>query len=57
MLVEPDGSVMDGNTRLKVLQDRSYPIDTLPRTLHSDPFDGPFEGGGGRILPNKLIDE
>ena len=35
----PDGRVADGNTRLKVLQERGYNINLLPRT--------PRGGGGG----------
>lgn len=29
--VKPDGRIMDGNTRIKVLEERGYPIETLPR--------------------------
>ena len=52
--VTPDGRVMNGNTRLKVLQDRGYPVDGLPRTLHINPFDEPGDGGG-RLPPDKPI--
>ena len=30
--VKPDGTVMDGNTRIKVLRDRGVDVDALPRT-------------------------
>jgi hypothetical protein len=29
--VKPDGRVYQGNTRIKVLQERGYPVDQLPR--------------------------
>jgi len=29
--VKPDGRVYQGNTRIKVLQERGYPVDDLPR--------------------------
>ena len=29
--VKPDGTVMQGNTRIKVLQERGYNVDELPR--------------------------
>lgn len=29
--VKPDGRVVQGNTRIKVLQERGYPVDDLPR--------------------------
>ncbi|HVS72463.1 MAG TPA: hypothetical protein VHQ47_14505 [Phycisphaerae bacterium] len=28
--VKPNGIIMDGNTRIKVLEERRFPIDTLP---------------------------
>jgi len=31
--VKPDGRVFDGNTRVKVLEERDYPIDELPRQI------------------------
>jgi hypothetical protein len=31
LLVKSDGTVMQGNTRIKVLQERGYPIDDLER--------------------------
>ena len=35
--VKPDGTVVDGNTRLTVLQERGFDINALPRT----PYVGP----------------
>lgn len=29
--VKPDGRVFQGNTRIKVLEERGYPVDDLPR--------------------------
>jgi hypothetical protein len=29
--VKPDGRVFQGNTRIKVLEERGYPVDHLPR--------------------------
>ncbi len=29
--VKPDGRIMDGNTRIKVLEKREYDINSLPR--------------------------
>jgi hypothetical protein len=35
--VKPDGRIFDGNTRIKVLEERGYPINDLPReTLEDD---------------------
>jgi len=31
LLVKADGTVMQGNTRIKVLQERGYPVDDLKR--------------------------
>jgi hypothetical protein len=31
LTVKPDGRVVQGNTRIKVLQERGYPVDDLPR--------------------------
>jgi hypothetical protein len=33
-LVATDGPVMDGNTRIYILRDRGYDVDTLPRKLY-----------------------
>jgi hypothetical protein len=32
LTVKPDGRILDGNTRIKVLQERGYDINSLPRT-------------------------
>jgi hypothetical protein len=29
--VKPDGRIFDGNTRIKVLEERGHPINDLPR--------------------------
>jgi hypothetical protein len=29
--VKPDGRIFDGNTRIKVLEERGYPVNDLPR--------------------------
>jgi hypothetical protein len=31
--VKPDGRVMDGNTRVKVLEERGFDINSLPREV------------------------
>ncbi len=31
LTVKPDGRIFDGNTRIKVLQERGYDVDSLPR--------------------------
>ena len=31
--VKPDGRIMDGNTRVKVLEERGFDINTLPREV------------------------
>jgi hypothetical protein len=31
LIVKPDGTVVQGNTRVKVLEERGYPINDLPR--------------------------
>jgi hypothetical protein len=33
--VKPDGRIMNGNTRIKVLEERGYDIDSLPREILS----------------------
>jgi len=39
--VRPDGTVVDGNHRIKILQDRGIDIHRLPREIiHKDPFPG-----------------
>ncbi len=44
--VKPDGTVIDGNTRLKVLQGRGVKIDGLPR----EPYPPVALGGGGTLF-------
>lgn len=44
LLVAPDGTIKDGNTRISILQDRGYDVDSLPRDIF-DPIPG--LGGGG----------
>jgi hypothetical protein len=47
LIVEADGTVWQGNTRIKVLQERGYDVDSLPRTPRStDPKSGPRQRGG-----------
>jgi hypothetical protein len=29
--VKPDGRIFQGNTRIKVLEERGYPVNDLPR--------------------------
>jgi hypothetical protein len=31
LTVKPDGRILDGNTRVKVLEERGYDINSLPR--------------------------
>jgi len=31
LIVKPDGTIVQGNTRIKVLEERGYPVDALPR--------------------------
>jgi hypothetical protein len=31
--VKPDGRIMNGNTRIKVLEERGYDINSLPREI------------------------
>ena len=33
LIVKPDGRVIQGNTRIKVLEERGYPVNDLPREL------------------------
>jgi hypothetical protein len=46
LLVKPDGGVFDGNTRLKVLEERGVNANSLPRQLYEDLNRG-LGGGGG----------
>lgn len=32
--VKPDGTIMNGNTRITVLQERGFDVNSLPRELH-----------------------
>ena len=32
--VKTNGTIMDGNTRVKILEERAYPLDTLPFELY-----------------------
>lgn len=50
--VYPDGGIADGNTRVKVLQERGYDVHSLPRELHRPVPSGPSgpRGGGGGFL-------
>jgi hypothetical protein len=33
LVVKPDGRVVQGNTRIKVLEERGYPVNDLPREI------------------------
>jgi len=33
--VKSDGTIMDGNTRIAVLRERGYDVESLPRAVHS----------------------
>ena len=33
LIVKPDGRVVQGNTRIKVLEERGYPVNDLPREV------------------------
>jgi|RhiMethySRZTD1v2_1073278.scaffolds.fasta_scaffold288834_2 hypothetical protein len=58
LVVEADGTIRDGNTRIRVLQERGYDVDSLPRVPYNDPPSpsrpprrGGRGGGGGGIGP------
>ncbi len=62
--VKPDGAIVNGNTRIKVLQERGLDVNALARERHGQGFSGegqlnivgPAERGGGgavRILPTE----
>jgi hypothetical protein len=53
LIVKPDGTIMQGNTRIKVLQERGYDVGSLPRLPHVDsqPPPTPRRGGGGMKPP------
>ena len=33
LIVKPDGRIVQGNTRIKVLEERGYPVNDLPREI------------------------
>jgi hypothetical protein len=40
--VRPDGTIVDGHHRIKILRDRGVDVDSLPREIiPSDPIPGP----------------
>lgn len=40
--VRPDGTIVDGHHRIKILRDRGVDVDALPReVVPKDPFPGP----------------
>jgi hypothetical protein len=61
--VKPDGAIMNGNTRVKVLQERGFDVNMLPRESYGRAFsigeqldvEAPVGGGGGliRIFPDE----
>jgi len=55
LVVDLDGTIRDGNTRIKVLQERGYDVDTLPRTMRDESSSGSKprrgRGGGGTTPP------
>jgi hypothetical protein len=55
LIVRPDGRISQGNTRIRVLEERGYDVNSLPRTPHPDLKSGPGRqggrGGGGGGLP------
>ena len=61
LIVETDGTVWQGNTRIKVLQERGYDVDSLPRIPRdADPKSGPRSrggrgGGGGGLPPARFV--
>lgn len=54
LTVRPDGTIWQGNTRIRVLQERGYDVNTLPRVPYgiNPPRGG--RGGGGRRFPRML---
>jgi hypothetical protein len=36
LIVKPDGRVVQGNTRIKVLEERGHPVNDLPREIHDE---------------------
>lgn len=53
LTVKPDGTIAQGNTRIKVLQERAYDVDSLPRAPHDDssPQPQPRRRRGGGAKP------
>ena len=54
LTVKPDGTITDGNTRVKVLRERGVDVDRLPREPHPNEGEafprlrsGRSGGGGG----------
>jgi hypothetical protein len=41
LTVKPDGTIMNGNHRIRVLRDRGVDVDSLPRVPY-DPDDSMF---------------
>ena len=35
LCVKSDGTIVDGNTRIKALEERGYDVDGLPRVTHT----------------------
>ena len=46
LVVMPDGRISQGNTRTRVLEERGYDVNSLPRTPHPDLKTGPRRSGG-----------
>ncbi|CCB65613.1 protein of unknown function [Hyphomicrobium sp. MC1] len=42
LVTKPDGTIMQGNTRVKILEERGYDVNALPRTPYTT-----FRSGGG----------
>ena len=36
LIVKPDGRVVQGNTRIKVLEERGYQVNDLPREIYDE---------------------
>ncbi|MBV8653220.1 MAG: hypothetical protein JO255_17270 [Alphaproteobacteria bacterium] len=34
LIVKADGTIVQGNTRIKVLEERGFPVDESPRIMH-----------------------
>jgi hypothetical protein len=43
LTVKEDGTVMNGNTRIKALRERGYDVDSLPRTPYASPWSDYFD--------------